>query len=37
MEEIWKTIEGYENYKVSNTGYVMNSLTGKILKPGNNG
>lgn len=37
MEEIWKPIEGYENYHVSNMGCVMNIATGKILKQHDNG
>lgn len=37
MTEIWKTIDGYENYQVSNMGRVMNVITKKILKFGNNG
>jgi len=32
MEEIWKTIEGYETYSVSTFGNVRNDKTGKILK-----
>lgn len=32
MEEIWKTIEGYETYSVSTFGNVRNNKTGKILK-----
>lgn len=32
MEEIWKSIEGYENYNVSNLGNIINITTGKILK-----
>lgn len=30
--EIWKEIKGYENYKVSNLGNVINSDTNKQLK-----
>ena len=37
MEEIWKTIDGYENYQVSNMGKVKNIITGKVLKQHNNG
>lgn len=37
MEEIWKPIEEYENYYVSNMGNVMNINTGKVLKGQNNG
>lgn len=33
MKEIWKTIEGFENYQVSNMGRVKNIKTGHILKP----
>lgn len=29
----WKPIGGFENYSVSNTGLVMNTKTGKLLKP----
>nr|DAH20480.1 MAG TPA: homing endonuclease [Caudoviricetes sp.] len=35
--EIWKSINGYENYNISNKGNVKNITTGKILKPGDNG
>lgn len=35
--EIWKPIDGYENYNVSNKGNVKNITTGKILKSGDNG
>lgn len=37
MEEIWKEIDNYPNYEVSNMGQVRNKNTGKILKQGNNG
>lgn len=30
--EIWKQIQGFENYEVSNRGNVRNVTTGKILK-----
>lgn len=33
MNEIWKTIDGYPNYMVSNMGNVKNIKTGKMLKP----
>ena len=33
--EIWKTIDGYENYQVSNLGNVKNLKTNRILKKGN--
>jgi hypothetical protein len=36
MEEIFKTIEGFKNYSVSNLGNVANQKTGKILSPGIN-
>ena len=29
--EIWKTIEGYDSYEISNKGNVRNKCTGKIL------
>lgn len=33
MEEIrWSTIEGFENYSVSDNGFVRNDKTGRILK-----
>lgn len=32
MNEIWKTIPGWESYEVSDTGQVRNSRTGLILK-----
>jgi len=31
MEEIFKTIEGFENYSVSNLGNIANQKTGRIL------
>ena len=31
-QEIWRAINGYINYEVSNHGRVRNSVTGKILK-----
>ena len=34
-EELFKRIDGYDNYFVSNFGNVKNSKTNKILKPGN--
>ncbi len=34
MEEIWKPIAEFENYSVSNNGYVKNQVTGKVLKNG---
>lgn len=37
MKEIWKNIDGYENYQVSNNGGVRNTDTGKTLKPQSNG
>lgn len=33
MEQIWKDIDGFENYEVSNDGCVRNKKTGKLLKP----
>ena len=35
MEEIFKKINGFDNYSVSNFGIVRNDKTGKILKPSN--
>ena len=32
-KEKWKNVDGFENYLVSNKGRIMNSKTGKILKP----
>jgi hypothetical protein len=32
MSEIWKQINNYENYEVSNEGNIRNKNTGKILK-----
>ena len=34
MEEVYKKIDGYENYEVSNLGNVKNTKTNRILKPG---
>lgn len=31
QEEIWKVVEGYPNYKISNKGKVLNIKTGKFL------
>ena len=31
--EIFKTIDGYENYKISNYGNVINDNTNKLLTP----
>ena len=33
MEEIWKEVENYQNYEVSNLGNVRNKKTGRYLKP----
>lgn len=35
--EIWKTINNYDNYEISNTGKVRNKKTGKFLIPINSG
>jgi hypothetical protein len=35
--EVYKKIDGYDNYHVSNFGNVINSKTERILKPFNNG
>lgn len=35
--ENWKIVDGYQNYEVSNTGFVRNSKTLRILKPSDNG
>jgi hypothetical protein len=32
MDEIYKTVEGFENYEVSNLGNIKNKRTGRILK-----
>lgn len=32
MKEEWRTILGFENYQVSNTGMVRNAITGRMLK-----
>jgi hypothetical protein len=34
MEEIYRTIVGFEKYEVSNIGNVRNTITGRILKSG---
>ena len=36
MEEQWKKIDGYKNYKVSNKGRVLNTTTKKYLNGGVN-
>ena len=33
MEEIYKKIDGYDNYEISNFGNVRNTDSGKVLKP----
>ena len=33
MDEIYKKIDDYENYEISNQGNVCNIVTGKVLKP----
>ena len=33
VNEIWKSIDGYLNYQVSNMGRVRNCNTGRILRP----
>lgn len=33
MEEIWKKINGYSKYSVSNNGRVRNDVTNKLLTP----
>ena len=35
-EELFKRIDGYDNYSISNYGNVKNSKTNRIMKPGNN-
>ena len=35
--EIWRTINNFENYEVSNCGRVKNKKTDRILKPYDNG
>lgn len=37
MGEIWKVIDGYENYEVSTAGRVRNIATSVVLKPNNCG
>ena len=32
MEEVYKVIDGYDNYEISNLGNVRNRKTGRILK-----
>ena len=34
-EELFKSIDGYDNYSISNFGNVKNNKTNRILKPGN--
>ena len=34
--EIWKKIDGYDNYSISSEGKVRNDKTGRILKAGHN-
>ena len=33
MEELWKTIDGYENYSVSTMGRVRNNKTNRLMTP----
>lgn len=37
MKEIWKSINGFNNYEISSLGRVRNITTGKVLKPILNG
>ena len=37
MEELYRMIEGYEKYEISNFGNVRNKKTGKVLSPSVNG
>lgn len=37
MAEIWKHIEGYSNYSISNMGRIKNLKTNKFLKPVDSG
>lgn len=37
LDEYWVEIPGYPNYAVSNTGYVMNMLRNRVLRPRSNG
>lgn len=37
MMEVWKPVEGWNNYEVSNFGQVRNCRTGRVLKPCDNG
>ena len=32
-EIVWKQINQYNNYSVSNTGFIKNNITQRILKP----
>ena len=32
--EVWRNVRDYPGYRISNTGRVKNSITGRILKPG---
>lgn len=32
MEEIWKIVESYPNYSISNLGNLKNNITNKLLK-----
>ena len=36
-KEIWKKIDGYDGYEVSKQGRIKNTMTGRILKPQDNG
>ena len=33
VNEVWRSIDGFLNYQVSNTGKVRNANNGKFLKP----
>lgn len=35
--EQWRSIEGFDNYLVSNKGRIMNGKTGRILRPADDG
>ena len=37
VNEVWRSIDGFINYQISNIGNVRNANTGTILKPASNG
>lgn len=37
QQEIWKVIDGFNNYSISNLGHIKNNVRGNLLHPSKNG